>query len=258
MEKLELIWVKPGDAQPNPKNWRRHPEEQLAALDELIFGNAGVGWAGVALINDRQMEDGWGEEEAHLTYVDGHAREVLATEHDAEIPALLGRWDPRQEALILATLDPLVGLIDADKAALLRLLDKAPSDSVAVLNVLEKAATEAGLYKEFMQGTGSPSMGATEQLLAEEFGDVYEEDDLVDHGGGPGDFSGVFRASWPGWRLFLSEEEKDRLVKLIEDYALEYGSTNYFVSRVLLNGRTEFPGEGDDNPVLDEILEVLD
>ena len=83
MDKLELIWVKPGDAQPNPKNWRRHPEEQLAALDELIFGSAGVGWAGVALINDRQVEDGWGEEEAHPTYVDGHAREVLATEHDA-------------------------------------------------------------------------------------------------------------------------------------------------------------------------------
>jgi hypothetical protein len=238
MNDLELIWVKPGEVQANPQNWRRHPENQLAALDELIFGANGVGWAGVALINDRKVEDGWGEEEAIPTYIDGHARDLLAVEHDAEVPAFLGRWNPKQEALILATFDPLVGLIEADKAALLRLLGRAPSDSEAVLHVMEQAATEAGLYQEWMQGIGSPSMDSTAQLLAEEFGDEYEEDDMVDHGGGLGNFSNVIRASWPGWRLFISEPERDRLLEEIDKYVEKYGTTNYFVTRVLLNGRT--------------------
>ena len=258
MEKnLKLVWVAPGEAQPNPQNWRRHPEEQLAALDELIFGVNGVGWAGVGLINDRQVEDGWGEDEAVPTFIDGHARELLAAEHSAETPALLGRWGPREEALILATLDPLVGLIDADKAALLRLLERAPSDSEAVLNVFEQAAVEADLYKEWMQGTDSPSTGGHMVEMAEEFGDKYEEDEMVDHGAGLSNFTGLYRVSWPGWKLFISEEENAGLKEIIEAYVKKFGTLNYFVSRVLLNGRQHFPG---DEPAEEgeEILEVTD
>jgi hypothetical protein len=126
---------------------------------------------------------------------------------------------------------------------LLRLLERAPSDSEAVLNVLQNAAEEADLYQEWMQGLGSPSMDETAVLLAEEFGDQYEEDEMVDHGGGLGNFSNVIRASWPGWRLFLTEAERDRLLEELDKYVDEFGTTNYFVSRILLNGRTHFPGD---------------
>jgi hypothetical protein len=237
---LELVWVQPGEAQPNPRNWRRHPEEQLAALDELIFGEQdGVGWAGVALINNRQVEDGWAEDDAVATYVDGHARELLAQEHGREVPALVGRWTPTQEAMILATLDPTAELVEADKSALWRLLERSRTGSEAVMNVLAKAAEEAGLYKEWMQGTDSPTLSANAAELAGEFGDPFEDDDLVDHGGGLGNFTSLARVTWPGWRLLMTEPEEQGLVERIEAFARETGMTNYFVSRVLLDGRTE-------------------
>ena len=253
-ESLELVWVKPGQAQPNPRNWRRHPEEQLAALDELIFGEgSGVGWAGVALINDRQMEDGWSEDDAIPTYVDGHARELLAQEHGKEIPALIGRWTPSQEAMILATLDPIAALVEADKSALWKLLERSRTGESAVMNVLAQAAEEAGLYKEWMQGTESPTMGAVEGELAGEFGDPYADDDLIDHGGGLGDYTSLARITWPGWRLLMTEAEEEGLIERIEAYQGETGMTNYFVSRVLLAGRTEPISIHVDESVVEEV-----
>lgn len=240
---LELVWVKPGETQPNPRNWRRHPEEQLAALDSLIFGTQGVGWAGVALINLRNVEDGWAEEDAVPTYVDGHARDILAQEHDREVPALVGRWSPKQEAMILATLDPTAGLVDYDKAALLRLLDQTMTDDEAVMNVLAHAATEAGLYQEWMQGLDSPSVDAQAQELAGEFGDSFGGDELTDHGGGLGDHAANIQVTWPGWAVLISEDDSQRLQAALETYEGEQGMLNYFVSRVLLNGRETFDGQ---------------
>lgn len=46
---LRLEWLHPSVADPNPLNWRKHPKRQLTALDTLIFGEGGVGWAVVAL-----------------------------------------------------------------------------------------------------------------------------------------------------------------------------------------------------------------
>ena len=60
-----------------------------------------------------------------------------------------------------------------------------------------------------------------------------------DHGGGLGNYTSLARITWPGWRLLMTEVEEQGLIERIEAYSDETGMTNYFVSRVLLAGRTE-------------------
>ena len=140
--KIELAWIEPNFAQLNPDNWRIHDEVQLDSLDALIFdegeGVGAVGWAGAALINDRQMEDGWDEEAAIPTFVDGHARQRLAAEKGEKMPALIGRWSPDQEALILSTLDPLAMMAGEDRGMLEMVRFKAVTDNVALRNLMGK------------------------------------------------------------------------------------------------------------------------
>jgi hypothetical protein len=141
-EVIKLVWLEPNDAQLNPDNWRVHDELQLDSLEALIFdegeGVGAVGWAGAALVNDRQVKDGWAEDEAVPTFVDGHARQKLAAERGEKMPALIGSWTPDQEALILATLDPLAMMAGKDRGMLEIVKFKAVTDNVALRNLMGK------------------------------------------------------------------------------------------------------------------------
>ncbi len=98
---LRLEWRSPAELAENPANWKRHPQAQLAARTGVI---AEVGWAGACPFN-----------EATGRLIDGHARRKVALDQGAErVPVLVGRWSPEQEAMSLATLDPLAALAEAD------------------------------------------------------------------------------------------------------------------------------------------------
>jgi hypothetical protein len=99
-----------------PRRAGREPEElaaaprgaQVAALSDVI---AEVGWAGACLFNERTGR-----------LIDGHARRKVALSQGTEkVPVLVGSWS-RRRAKILATLDPLAAMAEADGAALARLL----------------------------------------------------------------------------------------------------------------------------------------
>ena len=81
----------------NPQNWRRHPKEQLAALEGMLDT---VGWVQRVIVNRTT---------GHL--VDGHARVELAM-----------RRSEAEERLVLAGLDPIGGLAVTDQAMLDELL----------------------------------------------------------------------------------------------------------------------------------------
>src|SRR5262249_13126391 len=99
----------PAELVENPKNWRRHPGAQRAALADVI---AEVGWAGACLFNERTGR-----------MIDGHLRHKIAQDQGCEkIPVLIGSWDEATEAKILATLDPIGALAEADSAKLEALL----------------------------------------------------------------------------------------------------------------------------------------
>jgi hypothetical protein len=93
----------------NPANWRTHPGPQRDALRGSL---ATVGWVQQILVNRRT---------GHV--VDGHARvEEALSRHEPTVPVLYVDLDPDEEALVLATLDPISAMATRDDARLAELL----------------------------------------------------------------------------------------------------------------------------------------
>lgn len=131
-EPLRLEWRSPAELAENPRNWRRHPEAQIAALGDVL---GEVGWAGACLYNERTGR-----------LIDGHARKKVAVEQGCEkVPVLVGSWDEAAEAKILATLDPLSAMAEADAAALDALLRDVQTGSQAIGDMLTQLAEGAGI-----------------------------------------------------------------------------------------------------------------
>ena len=119
----------------NPKNWRIHPQHQKDALAGVLDS---VGWVQTVLVNQRTG-----------LLIDGHLRVALALQREeAEIPVSFVDLSDDEEALILATLDPLAALAATDKDALQALLDGLEADNDAVAKLLESIAQDAGLSVE--------------------------------------------------------------------------------------------------------------
>ncbi len=94
----------------NPRNWRIHPEAQQGALASVLDE---VGWVGQVLVNRRT---------GHL--VDGHLRVELAlSRQEPSVPVTYVDLSESEEALVLASLDPLAGMAVADQEKLRELLE---------------------------------------------------------------------------------------------------------------------------------------
>ena len=129
---LRLEWRSPAELAENPRNWRHHPEAQLTALADAI---AEVGWAGACLYNERTGR-----------LIDGHGRKKIALKQGCQkVPVLIGSWDEATEAKILATLDPLGTLAEADFAKLDALLREVSTGSDALQQLLGDLARDAGI-----------------------------------------------------------------------------------------------------------------
>jgi len=107
----------------NPANWRIHPKAQQ---DALVGALDQVGWVGQVLVNKRSG-----------FVVDGHARVALALARgEATVPVLYVDLDPEEEALVLATLDPIGAMATADTAKLEELLAGISVDDAGLLALL--------------------------------------------------------------------------------------------------------------------------
>jgi hypothetical protein len=116
----------------NPKNWRIHPKAQQDALSGVLDE---VGWVQEVIVNKTT---------GHV--VDGHLRVSLAiSRQEPTIPVKYVELTPEEEALVLATLDPLVGMAATAKDALESLLADVKPGSDAVTALLEDVAKGAGL-----------------------------------------------------------------------------------------------------------------
>ena len=133
---LRLEWRTVEELADNPKNWRTHPEDQVGALGDAL---AEVGWAGAFLFNERTK---------HL--IDGHARKGKAhksayTKKTGLVPVLVGDWSEADELKILATLDPLSAMAEANKDKLESLLKEVETPSEDLSAMLDKLARENGI-----------------------------------------------------------------------------------------------------------------
>lgn len=121
----------PGDLIPNPLNWRKHPEEQAQRLEQVLEQ---VGWVSEVIVNRTT---------GHL--VDGHLRVGLAlARNEASVPVTYVELSAAEEALTLASLDPLSALAIRDDAAVYGLLaDIEAADNLGGLVGWLKAADRA-------------------------------------------------------------------------------------------------------------------
>ena len=129
----ELRRVPASDLRPNPKNWRTHPEAQANALRGLL---SEVGMADAVLA--RELEDG------SLMLIDGHLR--AETIGEEEVPVLVLDVNEAEADKILATLDPLAAMAEADAAKLDAILREVDTGSPDVQQLLADLAEEHNLY----------------------------------------------------------------------------------------------------------------
>jgi DNA modification methylase len=140
---LRLEWRSPVELAENPRNWRTHPDTQLTALSDVL---AEVGWAGACLYNERTGR-----------LIDGHARRKIALAKGCKkVPVLVGSWDEATEAKILATLDPLGAMAEADSAKLEALLGEVSTGSAALQQLLETLARDASIAPATAEGLTDP------------------------------------------------------------------------------------------------------
>ncbi|HEU5013968.1 MAG TPA: hypothetical protein VFT66_15715 [Roseiflexaceae bacterium] len=119
----------------NPKNWRVHPSQQQQALEGVLDD---VGWVQQVIVNRRTN-----------TLIDGHLRVSLALRrNEPRVPVVYVDLSEDEEALILATLDPLSAMAATDAAQLDALLREVSSDNAAVMQMLAELAEQAGVVTE--------------------------------------------------------------------------------------------------------------
>lgn len=111
----------------NPANWRIHPKQQQEALEGVL---STVGYVQDVIINKRT---------GHL--VDGHLRcQIAARNNEKTIPVVYVDLSEDEEAIVLASLDPLSAMATADKAKLEELLQAVHSDDERVQQMMADIA----------------------------------------------------------------------------------------------------------------------
>ncbi len=126
----ELRRVRASELQPNPKNWRTHPDSQRDALRGVL---AEVGYADALLV--RELPDGT------LQLVDGHLR--AETTPDALVPVLILDLDEQEADKVLLSLDPLAAMATVDLKQLDNLLDACEFESPQVTEMLDQLERDA-------------------------------------------------------------------------------------------------------------------
>ena len=119
----------PKDIRENPLNWRLHPQHQRQALTGLLDE---VGWVDVVIINKTSG-----------LLVDGHLRvEAALARGEATIPVAYVELTGQEEKKVLATLDAISPLVDANNQRLESLLASVQTQSDHLTMLLEDLQPE--------------------------------------------------------------------------------------------------------------------
>jgi DNA modification methylase len=122
----ELRRVPASELRANPKNWRRHPPSQEAALRGVLED---IGFADAVIA--RETDDG-------LELIDGHLRQEVMG--DQVVPVLIVDVTAEEADKMLLTYDPLAIMAHADQDQLLHLLRDTQFESKAINDMLEAVA----------------------------------------------------------------------------------------------------------------------
>jgi DNA modification methylase len=157
---VELRRVPAASLLPNPRNWRRHPERQRAAMAGVL---SEIGYAGALLA--RETPDG-------LMLIDGHLRaETTPGQH---VPVLVLDVSEAEADKLLATVDPLAALAETDGAALRQLLESVQSDDAGVRAMLDGLREQAAKAEGARGGNTDPdAVPETPAVAVSRTGDLW-------------------------------------------------------------------------------------
>lgn len=133
----ELRRVPAGSLRANPRNWRTHPEPQRRALAGVL---AEIGYADALVA--RELPDSHPHAPA-LELIDGHLRAELTPE--ALVPVLVLDVTEAEANLLLAALDPLAAMAEADAQQLASLLREVQTGEQDLADMLGSLAEEHGI-----------------------------------------------------------------------------------------------------------------
>lgn len=124
----------PDQLMAHPLNWRIHPKYQQRALQDMLNE---VGWVQRIIVNQRT---------GHV--VDGHLRVQLALRrNEPAVPVLYVDLDEAEEALVLATLDPMSALAVSDQEKLAELLETTKAEGGALDILLDDVTAMPEPYR---------------------------------------------------------------------------------------------------------------
>jgi hypothetical protein len=124
--------VDPEELVANPRNFRIHPRAQQAALEGVLDE---IGWVRDILVS---RTTGF--------VIDGHARVALALRRgEPSVPVSYVDLTPKEEALVLASLDHIIGLAGTDDEQLDALLREVSTGNPALMEMFSAMAEDAGL-----------------------------------------------------------------------------------------------------------------
>jgi hypothetical protein len=146
----ELRRVRAGDLIPNPKNWRTHPAAQQDALRGVL---SEIGYADALIA--REVKGG------KLMLLDGHLR--AETTPDQIVPVLVVDLTEEEADKLLATLDPLAAMAEADAAKLEALLAEIETESAAVEVMLSELALNTGIEPPAFEPVGADEQGRLDE-----------------------------------------------------------------------------------------------
>jgi DNA modification methylase len=147
----EVRTVKAEELHENEMNWRRHPKGQASAL-RGVLGEVGIAAPLLAYYSEQAG--------GALTLIDGHLR--LTT--GGEWPTAILDVNDDEAHLLLATMDPLAAMAEADSDALASLLDTVRTDDAAIKDMLNELAKSAGLPSSIVKVDAEPQFESAEEL----------------------------------------------------------------------------------------------
>lgn len=161
----------------NPKNWRIHPQHQQEGVTAILET---IGWVQDVVVNRRTG-----------FLVDGHLRVALAMRHNQQsIPVKYVDLSDDEEALVLATLDPLAGLASTDRDSL-----------EAILAAANGCSTDPGIGKLLDTISQDAGLVVAPPPTMEELSNKYGEHD-------PAEF-------WPVVKVKIPPESHERFLSLM-------------------------------------------
>jgi DNA modification methylase len=210
----------------NPRNWRRHPREQAAALYGMLQE---VGYADALLA--RETPEG-------LMLIDGHLR--AETTPDQVVPVLVLDVSEEEADKILLTLDPLAGLATVDEGNLESLMNSVRFSSDELAAALQPLWP--GQRPELRDLKDPPAQidraGELKTKWGTEAGQAW---DIGPHRLLCGDCreEGTVR------RLWADDCPKLRMVWTDPPYGVDYAAKNAYLNRGDRGNRIQIPIEND-------------